>query len=55
MRYWLVVMVLFLSSCDTTNEYHNLMYSESKFKVQMKKHKESIFIVWPERVMNMPI
>lgn len=55
-RYIISVISLFLLiGCDTRNQYHNLMYTENKFKVQMHEVNTNTFIVWPETIRTIPI
>lgn len=54
-KYIISFVLLLLIGCDTKNQYHNLMYTENKFKVQMHEVNTNTFIVWPEAVKNIPI
>lgn len=49
------ILSFLLLGCDTKNQYHNLMYTENKFKVQMHEVNTNTFIVWPEAVRIIPI
>ena len=54
-RIFSILVLFFICGCDTKNQYHNLMYTENKFKVHMQQTTIPTFIVWPESVRNMPI